>query len=274
MNTTALLSLLPAVFWVLYLRSLAHYRDYRVWDFLLALGAGAISPSLVFALGNLGVGGAIPHGVWSQLYFFVVHVGWVEEVAKLLLAFALLKLTGRLKEPLDGLLLGGCVALGFATSENFLYVQRAGESVLLGRSILATFGHVLMSSFWGYPLGQKGWKPLLSGLVAASLVHGFYDWFLVIGWPLFAVATLLAAWSVFRYRIVHANLTSRARVWRAYRSKECPRCNALTRLNSKFCSSCAHPFEEEPVRALCSQCLEAHEISDDRCSSCGRELID
>ena len=273
MTTAAILSLLPAVFWLLYLRSLAHYRHYRIWDFLLALTAGALSPALVFAVGNLGVGGAIPRGMWNQLYFFVVHVGWVEELAKLILAFLFLRATARIKEPLDGLLLGGCVALGFATAENVLYVQRAGETVLLGRAILSTFGHVLMSSFWGYPLGQKGWKPILSGLLAASLVHGFYDWFLIIGWPLFAVATLLAAWSVFRFRIVHANLTSRSRVRRAYQSKECSRCSSLTRWNSNYCSHCAHPFEGEAKRAYCSQCLEANEVSESRCSGCGYELI-
>lgn len=273
MTTATFLSLLPALFWLLYLRSLAHYRSYSAWDFLLALAAGALSPSLVFAVGSMGIGGAIPHGIWNQLYFFIVQVGWVEEMAKMLMAFLFLRFTGRLKEPLDGLLLGGCVALGFATSENVLYVERAGESVLIGRAILATFGHVLMSSFWGYPLAQKGWKGLFSGLVAASLVHGFYDWFLVIGWPLFAVGTLLIAWSVFRFRLVHANLTSRSRVLLAYQSRECPRCGALTRWSSKFCTNCAHPFEGQAEKAYCSQCLESVPVTETCCPGCSRKLL-
>lgn len=275
MNSTAIvLSLFPAVFWLLYLRSLAHYRSYRPFDFLLALSGGALSPTLVFLAADWVLGGSIPNGIWKQLYFFVVHVGWVEELAKLLFAALFLRLAGRLREPIDGLLLGGCLALGFATSENVVYIQRAGESVLLGRSILATFGHVLMSSFWAYPLGQPGWKGLPAGLLAASVVHGFYDWFLVIGWPSLAILTLIGAWSVFRFRVVHANLDSDQRVLKASLVRECAHCAALTRYLSRYCSNCGKVLGEPLEPGNCSECLERQDGDTTNCHGCGRAFIE
>ena len=273
-KSAILLSLLPAIFWLLYLRSLAHYRSYTIVDLVLAFVGGALSPGIVFGFQRyLGVGGSIPRDSLEALYFFTVDVGFVEEFAKLFMAVLFLKLTGRIKEPLDGLLLSGCVALGFATSENVLYVERHGESVLLGRAILSTFGHVLMSSFWGYALGQKSWKPWVTGFLSASIVHGLYDWFLTIGWSSLAVATLLTAWSVFRFRLVHANLQSTSRQFRAYHQKECAQCHTLTRWEALFCSYCGHEFSEKSEMAVCSSCLESHPPEAESCPGCGHSLV-
>ena len=259
------LCLIPAAFWLWYLAGLGRQR-WSKSDLALALFAGLLSPWPV-----LGLEGFLdflsPQRV-GLLGFFVFRVGLVEEFFKLLLAVLLLRLTGRIKEPLDGLVLGGCVALGFATAENVLYVERHGQQVLLGRALLATFGHVLMSSFWGYALGSGRWRSLFGGLIWATLVHGFYDWLLMVGWPSLAVLLLLGAWSVFRVRAVEELLRSSGRMRRTRVRRECSNCQTLVRAEARFCTNCQTegPFGE----AVCGSCLTAvPEGRPESCQGCG-----
>jgi len=76
------------------------------------------------------------------------------------------------------------VALGFASLENLSYMISFGWGVIVLRGPMSTFGHLLFSVVWAYPLalrkiGRRGATSLLLlGLVGSVFAHGLYDFVL------------------------------------------------------------------------------------------------
>lgn len=153
---------------------------------------------LLGGLGALAVLWVRPHiETWLQPdllvdAFVVTALG--EELWKVLAFLPLLR-HRELDEPLDGVVYGAAVALGFAGVENALYatwheslgvvVQRAFTSTLLHAGCTACIGYALA----GWKLDRRAhrsWRrPLLRLLLAAIavLLHGAYDWFLLVEQP-------------------------------------------------------------------------------------------
>jgi RsiW-degrading membrane proteinase PrsW (M82 family) len=120
-------------------------------------------------------------------------------------------------EPMDGIVYGVVASLGFATLENYLYVQFSpAESVLLtalARAFTAVPCHAFLGAIMGYHVGQawfgKGGRGLhlLLSLVLPAVLHTLYDfplmmlgqpgeqekplWFL---WLLMALGVLVLMW--------------------------------------------------------------------------------
>lgn len=259
-----LLSLIPGLFWLVYLRSLSRRRAIPVWLWLLALVLGFASTQLTLYLSSaLGVDRLTGFPVLGMLVYFVLGVGLIEEGSKAICAFLGLSLPGWAREPLVTLQLSGAVALGFATTENVMYVVANGEGVLVGRSVFATLGHVLFSSVWGFAMGAREGEQgrmhrryglLLSSLLLASLAHGLYDWFLMTERMGLAVLTLAVLWFGFRQAALEAFLREEYERELPYQTVECPSCTVLTRANGSFCSFCGERLEgadgdDEPVFA-------------------------
>ncbi len=272
-----LLSLVPCLFWLWYIQGLGRYRQEPPWMLVLALLAGAGSAYGVLVSCDLLEDRApgflaMPHGAWGQLFYFVVAVGLMEEAWKMLACWLAVYFLPSFDEPVDGLLYAGCVALGFATAENIKYILEAGgPAVLVGRSILSTFGHVLMSGIWGYALGMQKCRPSraplwLLALFGAALGHGLFDWFLIQGWPLAAVGVLAGLWWLFSQRIEETARLSPYRVHRVHRVSECPHCGILYRADAIYYTGCGHRCE--PSAGLCANCLSPA-VGEDRCDNCG-----
>ncbi len=87
-------------------------------------------------------------------------------------------------EPLDGIVYGVMIGMGFATVENILYVQKFGMQTGLLRMILSVPAHATFGVLMGYHAGKAKFdKPnsgilLFLGLLWAVLFHGVYDFFL------------------------------------------------------------------------------------------------
>jgi len=82
---------------------------------------------------------------------------------------------------MDGILYAVACALGFATTENALYVYYLGPKLLLLRAFTATLAHVAFSGLVGYAMGSTkfGSRNLVPAAVAAVVVlHGLYDYLL------------------------------------------------------------------------------------------------
>jgi protease PrsW len=139
--------------------------------------------------------------------------GFVEEFAKAVVLMAAIYHWQEFDEPLDGVVYGVAVALGFATLENFLFVARLGLGVAWQRALFAVPAHALFGATMGYYAGRTkfdhGGKLGIDGvlvLVAPTAFHGFYDYALHrgLGWRIWVVISLLsiALW-VFVLRRVH-----------------------------------------------------------------------
>ena len=133
--------------------------------------------SYVFKLDELN----IAHAAINNFFF----IGLTEEVCKYYCLYKIAYSKPDFNEPFDGITYAVMVSMGFATSENILYVLNGGVSVGLLRIFTAvpahaTFG-VLMGYFVGLAKFRKQPKPyLLLGLIIATIFHGAYNFFLSI----------------------------------------------------------------------------------------------
>jgi protease PrsW len=139
--------------------------------------------------------------------------GFVEEFAKAVVLMAAIYHWQEFDEPLDGVVYGVAVSLGFATLENFLFVARLGLGVAWQRALFAVPAHALFGATMGYYAGRTkfdhGGKLRIDGvllLAAPTAFHGLYDYALHrgLGWRIWVVISLLsvALWA-FVLRRVH-----------------------------------------------------------------------
>jgi protease PrsW len=150
------------------------------------LGAAAILPAYLFEkqLGPSLIDGSV-NGV--AIFAYLV-VALSEEGSK----FAGLRLYSynqkSFDEPFDGIVYAVMISMGFATAENIKYLAESdpGNELKLGlmRMLTAVPAHATFAVIMGYFAGKarfdskNSFKLLLTGLVAAILFHGTYDFFL------------------------------------------------------------------------------------------------
>jgi RsiW-degrading membrane proteinase PrsW (M82 family) len=138
-----------------------------------------------------------------------------EELPKWI-AFLFIYRWNEFDEPLDGVVYGVALALGFATVENVLCVVRDGLATGVLRALFAVPAHALFGAVMGFYFGRAkfGAKARARALVgfalaAAVALHGAYDFILQAlrgAWMYGAVAMgSLALW-VFVLRRVHVAL--------------------------------------------------------------------
>lgn len=253
-----LLSLLPGIFWLAYLRSLSRRRGVAPWLWLWSVGLGWLSTELTLGLSRgLQVDRLQAVPLVGTLVYFLFGVGLVEEFAKGFCAFAGIAVPRLGRDPLVTLQFSGAVALGFATTENVRYVLSFGEGVLVGRFLFSTLGHVLFAAVWGAALGARDgerprWGLLLGSLLLSSLAHGLYDWFLTTDRMVLAVLTLAVLWFGFRQATLEAFLRQEYERELPYESRECPHCGVLTRAEGCFCGFCSRPLEGLEVESRTS----------------------
>lgn len=274
-------SWMPGAFWLIYVESRAPQRSSR-WRLAGAFLAGALSVGGVFAFHaltqRLGWETAQPpQNPLLLLAYFCTAVGLLEETCKLLAVLLVCWPRADFREPWDGLSSASAAALGFATAENFKYVMDFGDpSVLLGRFLLSTFAHVVMSGVWGYALGLArqriaGKFTLLEALLWSAVFHGFYDWFLTMGWALGALAVFLGLIVVFRQRLQESYFSSARRQGSSQQVRECRQCRTLGRAEYVYCPQCGGQEWSEKVH--CLTCLAEVVQPVSSCTGCGRDWI-
>lgn len=124
--------------------------------------------------------GMVGGGVLSRAVLFIL-VAPIEETLKYIIVRVAAGRRLKLTHPREGCLLAACSALGFATFENYGYMQQFGAQVLQVRGWLCSIGHMLWSAVWGYylALAWMGRAPrtaaIAEGLIFASLAHGVYN---------------------------------------------------------------------------------------------------
>lgn len=126
-----------------------------------------------------------PTSIFQQFLkaFFVVAL--VEELAKFVIVRFWAQPNKEFNEPFDGIVYAVAVSLGFATLENVLYTFQYGAETGLVRAFTAVPAHATFGILMGYFMGKAKFstnktKLNLFGLLAATLFHGAYDFFLFI----------------------------------------------------------------------------------------------
>lgn len=119
------------------------------------------------------------------LKFFILGVGFREELSKLLLFFPLVPWIVRRGSEREALLVAACVGLGFAMEENVSYFfSNAGSSA--GRFLTANFMHMSLTGLVGLAVCRGFWQPrqrageAIAIVLLAIVAHGMYDAMIVL----------------------------------------------------------------------------------------------
>ena len=175
--------------WVIYLRKLDLFEKERWRHILATLALGMAFCFVVWPLSdfdNLIFKFRLNGGLINDFFYSVIGIGAIEELAKIIPLFLMLRFTNAINEPFDYIKYASLSALGFAFIENLLYFDEWSYDIFHGRSMLSTVGHMFDTSIIAYGLILNKYKrrkhPVLNFLVffgLASLAHGFYDYWLV-----------------------------------------------------------------------------------------------
>lgn len=199
----------PALLFVLFFRLLDIYEKEPVWVVTLAFLWGAIPAVLIAGIAEV-VGitlysasmNADPQAAQGVLAAVLAPI--LEETAKAaFLAMLFFFMRRQIDSPLDGLIVGATVGLGFAASENVVYLLGAyGDAGTQGFVVTAIlrigflgFGHALFTGVTGlgfaYARFGRGawrfWAPVL-GLLGAMSLHAIWNGALVAGQPIITFA--------------------------------------------------------------------------------------
>lgn len=115
--------------------------------------------------------------------FFVV--GLTEEFSKYVIVRYFAQTRHAFNEPFDGIVYAVMVSMGFAATENIVYVFESGFETALLRAITAIPAHATFGILMGYFMGKAKFSNNkivlnLTGLLLAAIFHGTYDFFLFI----------------------------------------------------------------------------------------------
>ena len=179
-----ILGFAPALFWLWYFYLKDRYApEPRAWILrILLLGMLSTIP-IALIEGMIGI--VFP----SDVFLAVVVAPVVEEIGKFLVVYWFVFRRPVFDEPVDGIVYAVTAALGFAALENFVYLFAAYSETLtlplelsLLRAVLSVPGHALMSSMWGYALGQSlvtphplGTRLIYHGLLLAIFLHAAFN---------------------------------------------------------------------------------------------------
>lgn len=125
-----------------------------------------------------------PHNMLITAINAFVIIAGAEEFSKFIMLRYYFK-NPNFNEPYDGIFYGVIISLGFAAVENIGYVAQGGFSVAVLRMFTAVPAHAIFGAVMGYYFGlawqnqTEKWRYMLQGLVAAIILHGAYDFFLL-----------------------------------------------------------------------------------------------
>lgn len=205
---------LPVVLYVSLIYWVDRYEKEPLWLLSAAFLWGAVPAAILALIGN---------GLLSLPFYLALDSGTadaitaaaiaptVEEVAKALLLFGILvKWRYELDSPLDGIIYGAMVGMGFAMVENVLYYQSAfreggattWNTVVFMRGVLFGLSHALYTALTGLGIAvsRQSRRPVVRygapflGLAAAIALHTLHNLTMVGGTLITFLAGLTFDW--------------------------------------------------------------------------------
>ena len=216
--------ILPALFWAgyhLYVdRHLPEPINHLLLAFVLGVGSFYLGKSMYGALDFVNLrydAYALAESNLVGLFAYsVLAIGTIEELAKMIPFLLFILRFKEFNEPIDGIIYGSFIALGFAAVENIYYLQFLTGIEAYARGFAGPVVHIVFASIWSYYIGRAYLfgKPLVSTILVAlaftAFLHGIYD-FIVIGLSasVLPIAALLIAgawiWRLYRIRDLHVS---------------------------------------------------------------------
>ena len=157
-------------------------------NFGLGASASIIITVIIGAFGNFFLPVTNPESVVQQFVKAFVVVALVEEFSKYVIVRYYAQRNKEFDEPFDGIVYSVMVSMGFAALENVIYVFQFGMENGIIRAFTAVPAHATFGILMGYFMGKAKFAKTkkdkirlnLTGLIAATLFHGIYDFFLFI----------------------------------------------------------------------------------------------
>ena len=180
-----IVGLLAALLWY---SVFVRFGDRKPWRWLVPIpavlaGVFSVGPTIMLVHYQDSVMGLSEHGGFPRdLIYYVAGVGLREELCKLALFALFLPWLLRRRDPLQALLTGAFVGLGFALEENFGYYMRSGFDVATGRLLTANFFHAALTAPTALALYEMlrtrfaKAEQFIGTFIAVVLAHGIYDW--------------------------------------------------------------------------------------------------
>jgi len=183
-----ILALAPGAALLWYIRHLDKYEP-EPWNMIwLAFLSGCLSviPALIIEpLLDVKIG-----GFWGTVWTAFVVASMTEELCKGGLAYAFMWRRPQFNEIMDGIVYFGVAHMGFAITENLMYVLIRPEGNVV-QALLTAFArtttavplHVINGMIMGYHMGMVKFAPnakertkhLIEAFVIPIVLHGFYD---------------------------------------------------------------------------------------------------
>ena len=174
----------PAILLLLwaYRRDTARPEPRRLVLGAFGLGIVAVAVAIVVGLAFEPLA-QLFSGAWRVAYRAYFVAGFLEEAAKLAVVLFFVARHKEFDEVADGMVYTMAASLGFAVVENAMYLAEP-STVLLIRGITAVPLHATAGGVMGFFVGMsriEGRGSSLTGLLAAVILHGSYDFFLFTG---------------------------------------------------------------------------------------------
>lgn len=209
----------PAVFLLSFFYLKDRYQPEPLRHIALAFGLGLFA--MVAAHGAAAAAADLVSRDWlilggepARLFDAFLLTALIEEGAKWVILLAAVYHWNEFDEPLDGVVYGVAISLGFATLENVLYLAGHGLGVAWMRALFAVPAHALFGATMGYYAGRAKFdratwtrrRDLAGCLAVPVLFHGAYNYALHhhLDARIWALVTVLSAglW-IFVLRRVH-----------------------------------------------------------------------
>lgn len=154
---------------------------------------------------------AVKNADWASfLVMSFLVISLIEEGLKTLTLWWFVGRSPELNEPVDGIIYGITLGLGFASLENLLWASVFGFGVAALRAVVTTLAHATFTGWMGHYISryklqkEMGASILLKGFLIVFLSHGLYDFLLFLRNPISSLlAFLLVATLLVRlYRLL------------------------------------------------------------------------
>ena len=181
------IAVLPVVLLMVYIYRQDKYQKEPIKSLAKAFIGGMLAIPLDILIVT-GINSVLKGSAFTNTVFFsaFLEAGIPEELSKFIIFMIFIWNDKNFDEYFDGIVYATFIGLGFACVENIEYVFSYGFQTGVVRALLSVPGHFLFGVLMGYFLSmakfhrkQRG-AFLITGLFAAMLAHGLFDWLLMV----------------------------------------------------------------------------------------------